>query len=452
MHPLKSLGPDGMFPYFLSENIGLLWGLMCAHLLNFLNNGSFDPLLNYSQIVLIPKCPLPANMTQFRPISLCNVFCKLASKALANHIKPFLNSLVSPSQSSFVPGRLITDNVLVAYELNYFLKHKNWGRKGHVSLKLDRPLAGYLKAEREDALQGVKVAKSAPPVSHLLFADDMLIFCQVTMEAMHCLQNVLDTFERAFGLKINKQKSAMIFNKNVGVNERDKLAGVLGVTVVAKHDKCLRILTIAGRSKKELFDGIKERIWQRLNSWSSKKLSQAGRGVLVKSVLQTIPTYTMSSFRLPDLLLKEIEGMMADFFWSKETKSRINWLAWDKLCKRKVEGGLGFRRLKECSSPSLTWRSIWGARDIFAAGLRWRVGDGKTIPIKRHLWLPRPGTFQLFGRPDTLPDDTKVATLINASHEWDEELIKSEMWPMDADCIPSISPPEQGSRRIDMAL
>ncbi|KAL0410998.1 UNVERIFIED_CONTAM: hypothetical protein Slati_3689500 [Sesamum latifolium] len=110
---------------------------VCASVLDFLNNGSFNPLVNFTQVVLIPKCLNPSDMTQFRPISLCNVIYKLASNTIANRIKPFLDSLISISQSTFVPGCLTMDNMLVAYELNHFLKHITWGKKGHVSVKLD---------------------------------------------------------------------------------------------------------------------------------------------------------------------------------------------------------------------------------------------------------------------------------------------------------------------------
>ncbi|KAK4385199.1 hypothetical protein Sango_2643900 [Sesamum angolense] len=93
--------------------------------------------LNSTDIVLIPKFPNPESLTQYKPISLCNVIYKLAYKTIASRLKPLLDSLISPSHSSFVPGRSNINNILLTYETNHFLGHKVWGKEGHVSLKLD---------------------------------------------------------------------------------------------------------------------------------------------------------------------------------------------------------------------------------------------------------------------------------------------------------------------------
>ncbi|KAL0455401.1 UNVERIFIED_CONTAM: hypothetical protein Slati_0879300 [Sesamum latifolium] len=123
------------------------------------------------------------------------------------------------------------------------------------------------KAENEGTIQGVAVSRLAPLVSHLLFADDTLIFCQAMEEALSRLQLVLTSLEAASGLKTNKQKLAMVF--------------------------------MSGCSKKEMFEGIKEHIWKKLHTWSSKQLSQA------------------------------------DFFWNCGTESKIHWVSWVKLCTDK---------------------------------------------------------------------------------------------------------------------
>ena len=110
---------------------------VCIIILNTLNANASLAYLNKTNIVLIPKTNRPTKMSEFWPISLCNVSYKIISKVLANRLKPILNSIISENQSAFVPGRLITDNVLVAFEIMHYLKKKRNGNEGFMAVKLD---------------------------------------------------------------------------------------------------------------------------------------------------------------------------------------------------------------------------------------------------------------------------------------------------------------------------
>ncbi|XP_042983207.1 uncharacterized protein LOC122312617 [Carya illinoinensis] len=108
-----------------------------AAVLQALNSGSFPSSLNHTYLTLIPKTKCPAVVADYQPISLCNVVYKLIFKVIANRLKKVLPFIIGDSQSAFALGRLITDNVLIAYELIHFLKHKKRGNQGYMSLKLD---------------------------------------------------------------------------------------------------------------------------------------------------------------------------------------------------------------------------------------------------------------------------------------------------------------------------
>ena len=105
--------------------------------LDFLNNGTTLPGINYTHIVLIPKVKLPGRMTDYRLISLYNVIYKIISKVLANKLKLILPQLISLTQSAFVRGCLITDNVLMAYETLHTKHSRRSSRWGSLALKLD---------------------------------------------------------------------------------------------------------------------------------------------------------------------------------------------------------------------------------------------------------------------------------------------------------------------------
>ena len=105
--------------------------------LDFLNNGNMLLGINYKNVVFSPKVKISEKMSDFRPISLCNVNFKIISKVLENRLKQVLPQIISPAQSAFVLGCLIIDNVLVAYKTLHTMHSKNKGKKGTLALKLD---------------------------------------------------------------------------------------------------------------------------------------------------------------------------------------------------------------------------------------------------------------------------------------------------------------------------
>jgi hypothetical protein len=97
--------------------------------LDFLNCGIFYPTINTTFIALIPKIVNATSVTEYRLISLCNVLYKLIAQGLANQLKQVLPSLISINKSAFVSGRLITDNMLVTYEVLHTMATRMKGKK-----------------------------------------------------------------------------------------------------------------------------------------------------------------------------------------------------------------------------------------------------------------------------------------------------------------------------------
>jgi hypothetical protein len=137
MAPLKSPGPDGFPACFYQDEWETVGPEVCDAIFNFFNNCCFDDDVNFTHIVLIPKKSQPSKVTDYRPISLCNVVYKILSKTLANRLKEILPFIISKSQSAFIPGRLITDNILAAYETLHSMHARMWGKEGFMAVKID---------------------------------------------------------------------------------------------------------------------------------------------------------------------------------------------------------------------------------------------------------------------------------------------------------------------------
>uniref|UniRef100_A0A803NHR6 Reverse transcriptase domain-containing protein n=1 Tax=Cannabis sativa TaxID=3483 RepID=A0A803NHR6_CANSA len=121
----------------MEEKWHIVGELVTKVVLEVLNEGGDPSCFNNTVITLIPKVKNSTSVSQLRPISLCNVLYKLVSKAIVLRLKPYLSLVISESQSAFLQSRLITDNVLVAFELLHSLKHLKQEKEGYATIKLD---------------------------------------------------------------------------------------------------------------------------------------------------------------------------------------------------------------------------------------------------------------------------------------------------------------------------
>ena len=159
------------------------------------------------------------------------------------------------------------------------------------------------------------MAASAPMVSHLLFADDSLLFFKANSESAEMVTDVLNTYCQASGQRINMDKSSIHFAKGVSGSIREEIMETLDVHNEALSEKYLGMPTDVGTATNGAFKYLKDRVWKKVQGWMEQTPSAGGKEVLIKAVAQAVPTFSMSCFRLPRGLCQHIDSLLRGFWW-----------------------------------------------------------------------------------------------------------------------------------------
>ncbi|CAL1381633.1 unnamed protein product [Linum trigynum] len=452
MGGLKAPGKDGFHAAFYQKCWNNIGADFYDHLIACFRNPDRIRLCNDTLLVLLPKVDLPKQIAQFRPIGLCNVSYKALAKCLANRLKEFMPQLVDQNQSSFVPKRHITDNIIILQEVVHSLSLKT-GAKGSMILKIDLakaydrinwkflestlmaagipddfvklvmacvttarfqvlwnggctesfqptrglrqgcPLSPYLftlcierlnhcikESIDRKAWKSITLSKDGPPLTHLFFADDLVLFAEADQKQGEEILACLDRFCGASGERVNKDKSCVFFSKNTKDQVKTRISDTLGIQQTNNLGRYLGVPVIHGRVTKDTYKYILEKIDKRLSGWKARSLSLAGRVTLAVSVLNALPNYVMQTAVLPISVCDTIDRKVRAFVWgAEEGRGKAHLVKWETICKPKEEGGLGLRSARALNLAylmKLGWAFLNKSDDLWI-----RVMQGKYFKL-----------------------------------------------------------------------
>ncbi|KAK4274665.1 hypothetical protein QN277_017856 [Acacia crassicarpa] len=286
------------------------------------------------------------------------------------------------------------------------------------------------RSQSDYFIKGVKLSHSCPELTHSFFADDALLYMRASQRNCIHLADILKMYCTASGQVINLDKSSIFFSSNTPDDVKDMVGRTLGIPATEDPGRYLGIPSIWGKTKHQALAYVRERIANKIQGWGHSLLSYAGREVMIKAVLQAISIYPMNVFKFPAKTCKEINSLIANFWWSGTVSgSSIHWKAWESLTKAKSAGGMGFRDLSAMNDALLAktawrlltrpddlwarvlksvyfpkggfmkagkghkaswcWSSILVGREFLKQDLHWDIGDGASISIWDDIWVPQ---------------------------------------------------------------
>ncbi|XP_074313591.1 uncharacterized protein LOC141648774 [Silene latifolia] len=420
----KAPGPDGFQAIFYQKHWPIVESSLCLMVINVLEGKGFLEGLNDTHIVLIPKVTGPELVLQFRPISLCNVAYKIVSKVLANRIKKVLPFLISETQSGFVPGRQITDNIVIFQEVIHTMRQKK-GKKSYMAIKIDLEKA-------YERLRWAFIYDTLTDMSIPILLRDTIMEC-VTSPRMQVLWNGEPTeqFLPSRGVRQSDPLSSYLFvmcleklQQAIDVEFRagkwqpisicrngptinnlffaddmvlfgeatveqaltikrvlDNFCRASGFKETADLGIYLGVPTINGRITRSTYSHLEEKIKNRLSRWSTKRLSLAGRATLLQSTLSTMANYTMQAAKIPRTVCDSIDKKSRRFLWGgDELKKPVHLISWETIQRPKSSGGLGITLARQSNAAFLTklgYRVISEHTKLWSRVLRFKYCSGR---------------------------------------------------------------------------
>ncbi|KAM0008293.1 putative RNA-directed DNA polymerase [Helianthus debilis subsp. tardiflorus] len=214
------------------------------------------------------------------------------------------------------------------------------------------------RAREAGVIKGIPTPNNGLVMSHLLYADDAIVLGEWSKEEMGNVMRILRCFYLCLGLKINVDKSNL-YGIGVSLEETGTLANKFGCNLDVLPFKYLGLKVGANMNRVNNWQLVYETFRSRLAKWKSHILSIGGRVVIIKSVLESLPTYFFSLYKVPKKVVSDLESLIKSFLWGGSVEEKMHWVNWDRVARHKKEGGLGLCKLKEVNISLLT---KWGWR------------------------------------------------------------------------------------------
>ncbi|XP_020671746.1 uncharacterized protein LOC110091838 [Dendrobium catenatum] len=219
---------------------------------------------------------------------------------------------------------------------------------------------------------GIKISDNAQRISHLLFADDILLFLEAKVNVMKKVRKIIKDCCRWTGQNINYHKSSLVCGNSVDRRRKVQISRFIGIKLIDEF-KYLGINLAMRRLRKADFQGLLDKCCKKIKFWGNRFVSFAGRLVLVKSVYLSLPIFIMTHSLIPMKTLMELEKICRYFIWNKyDGKRELHYMAWEQVCKPKEYGGWDVH-------------SAVARRDAMRAKFSWKLIDKPESLLSRHL-------------------------------------------------------------------